>query len=207
MIAALLIIFVSAVLGFLIPLALGGGAVGWRQGGQAEAVATVQARKTATSTPTAFATLVEPSLAGLLLMPPTSVRQAQSTATPTATRLPTATPTATRMVMPTVTPTMTATPTATPTVTRVAMPTMTPTPTASAPVAVVRADLLNVRAGPGPEFTVLALAAQGDRFTVEGRSADGAWWQVCCVLDEQRGWVAAAFVSTEGDIEQVPVVR
>ena len=72
---------------------------------------------------------------------------------------------------------------------------------------IVQADPLNVRAEPGPDSPVLALAAIGDRFMVKGRTADGAWLQVCCVLDELRGWVSAAFVSTEGDIEQVPVLE
>jgi len=57
------------------------------------------------------------------------------------------------------------------------------------------------------EFGVLALALEGDRFTVEGRSADGRWWRVCCVLGEQRGWVAAPFISIEGDVKRVPVVK
>ena len=74
-------------------------------------------------------------------------------------------------------------------------------------MAVVEADPLNVRAGPGVEFAVLGVAAIGDRFTIEGRSADGAWWQVCCVSDSQRGWVAADFVRTEGDTERLPVAE
>lgn len=70
----------------------------------------------------------------------------------------------------------------------------------------VQTGPLNVRAGPGPDFAVLALAAAGDRFMAEGRTADGAWWRICCVLNEQRGWVSAAFVNVEGDIEGVPVL-
>lgn len=142
-------------------------------------------------------------------------RQAAMLATAWAERTPTPTATATRTRQP---PTATSTPSAVPTATaaRTSPPTATrpptktprpsPTPTSALPLAVVEAERLNVRVGPGLDFAVLAVALRGDRFTIEGRSGDGAWWRVCCLRGGQRGWLAADFVRTEGDTANLPVV-
>jgi len=190
-IAALLIVLASAALGFLVPLASGGGTWKWRGG--AKVPASARTAKTPTRTPTATAA-------------PTSLQGASAAILGTVHAPPlTATPTVTRRAQPTATPTATRFPTPTPTVTPGA--TSTPTPTPAPPAVIVQAEPLNVRAGPGVDFAVLALAAVGDRFIAEGRTADGAWWRVCCVLDGQRGWVSSAFVRLEGDIERVPVLK
>ncbi|MCS6844079.1 MAG: SH3 domain-containing protein [Caldilineales bacterium] len=129
------------------------------------------------------------------------------TATPTATATVTPTPTAT--VTPTVTPTPTATATPTPTPTATSTPTSTPaataTPTPPPPLAVVQALRLNVRSGPSLLAPSLGIVEAGRTFAVVGRSADGQWWQVCCLADGRRGWVSGRWVTVQGAAEQVPV--
>ncbi len=108
------------------------------------------------------------------------------TATPTLTLSPTSTPT------PTTSPTATPTPTASPTVTP--MPTRTPTmaPTPEPPVAVVIANALNVRTGPGMQYPVIGYAARGQRFRVVSQSEDGDWLRID--FNSLVGWVAARWI-------------
>lgn len=71
------------------------------------------------------------------------------------------------------------------------------TPTAAAAVfAVVDADLLNVRSGPGTNFDVVTTVSRGERYQIIGRSQDNSWVQLG---NEGRelGWVAADFVREE----------
>ncbi len=119
-----------------------------------------------------------------------------------------------RLPTPTVLP-MTATPTGAPTatVTRPA-PTPPPTSTASPTVsptpgsAVVKpgpAQGLNVRAGPGTAYTVLATLRAGSRLTPVGRDAEGRWVEVCCVAGDEPGWVLAELVDLAVDLASLPV--
>jgi hypothetical protein len=94
----------------------------------------------------------------------------------------------------------TATPTSTPTSTF----TSTPTPG----VVVVRpgpAQGLNVRAGPGTNYPVLATLPAGSRLTPVGRDAAGRWVQVCCMAEDQPGWVLAELVDLAVDLQGLPV--
>ena len=94
------------------------------------------------------------------------------------------------------------TPTSSPTAT--ASPTVTPTPGA----AVVKpgpAQGLNVRAGPGTSYAVIATLHAGSRLTPIGRDADGRWVEVCCVADGQSGWVLAELVDLAVDFASLPV--
>jgi hypothetical protein len=113
------------------------------------------------------------------------------TPTPTATSTPTSTPTATR----TATPTATITPSATPTATRTRGP---------APQAEVLLDA-NLRAGPGLGAAILEQAPVGQVYEVQARDTSGAWLQVCCSNSGQPGWLAAALVTVQGNLEDVPV--
>ena len=97
-------------------------------------------------------------------------------------------------------PTITPTPTSSP----LATPTTTPTPG----VAVVKpgpAQGLNVRAGPGTGYPVLATLPAGSRLTPVGRDAEGRWVQVCCVAEGQPGWVLAELVDLAVDLQGLPV--
>ncbi len=109
-------------------------------------------------------------------------------ATATPSPVPTATATWTPSPSPSATPTASPTATATPTAT--ALPSATPT--AQVVISGVRA---NVRAGPGLEFPVKAVAVPGAVYALAGQSRDRAWVQVCCLPDGTTGWIAAAFTS------------
>ena len=91
-------------------------------------------------------------------------------------------------------------------------PDATPTP-AAAPVdsditATVALDdaRLNVRAGPGTDFTVIAKANPGDTFAVRGRDTTGAWLAVDLPdVDGGFGWIAAEFAGLSGPPDALPV--
>jgi Flp pilus assembly protein CpaB len=118
-----------------------------------------------------------------------------------------------RLSTPTVLP-VTATPTSIPSTVCCPTPTSSPTATASPTatptpgVAVVKAGPaqgLNVRAGPGTNYPVLATLRAGSRLTPVGRDADGRWVEVCCVADGQSGWVLAELVDLAVDLASLPV--
>ncbi|MBK8987538.1 MAG: hypothetical protein IPM39_15925 [Chloroflexi bacterium] len=109
--------------------------------------------------------------------------------------------------------TATAVPTATTTQLPTPPPTFTPAPTASAtlpptavPLVVVNVLRLNVRQGPGTEYPIIGEITQSGRYEMVGQSANGEWWQLCCLAGEP-GWVIGAAVSVEGDTANVPIVR
>jgi len=98
--------------------------------------------------------------------------------------------------------TETPTPASTPT------PPPTPTPTPTPGVAVVKpgpAQGLNVRAGPGTDYPVLATLPAGSRLTPVGRDGSGQWVQVCCVAGDQYGWVLADLVELAANLADLPV--
>ncbi len=89
-----------------------------------------------------------------------------------------------------------------------ATPTLTSTLTPTPGVAVVKpgpAQGLNVRSGPGTDYSVLATLPAGSRLTPVGRDAPGQWVQVCCVAGDQYGWVLAELVELAGDLAGLPV--
>lgn len=67
---------------------------------------------------------------------------------------------------------------------------------------------LNVRAGPGTEYDIVARAASGVEFNAIGRTEASDWVQVAIAdLPSGHGWVSAFFVTVTGSLEQVPVVE
>ena len=122
------------------------------------------------------------------------------------------TPVATRelvvvVVTATATPTS-ATLTASPTPSPMATPTPSATPVpATIPQVTVIADLLNVRAGPGVEYALIATVPKGTVLRAEGRTEDGQWLLVCCV-NEQWGWVLNQpdLVSLNFELTSLPAV-
>ena len=112
-----------------------------------------------------------------------------NTATPAP---PTNTPTPTT-VLPTSTPTLVP-PTETP----------TPTPTPETLQAEVNADALNVRSGPGTNYSVITVIRQGEFYVITGRNEGSTWLQLCC-FDGQPGWASAQFFTTSGDVTEAPV--
>jgi uncharacterized protein YgiM (DUF1202 family) len=123
---------------------------------------------------------------------------------PTATTAPptdlpaTATPTPTR-VTPSPPPSLTATtrPTRTPTLT----PSVTPTP---GPDAVVTADALTLRAGPGTVYARIGTLRNGEPLSVTARTKNGDWLAVTTQAGKQ-GWVAGAYVQLNVALEEIPL--
>ena len=71
------------------------------------------------------------------------------------------------------------------------------------PTGYVATSLLNLRAGPGTGYTILAHIPQGVALSLTGRNpAAGAWWQVS--YQGQPGWVAGDYLRTAGPVDQVP---
>ncbi|MGE5377657.1 MAG: SH3 domain-containing protein [Bacteroidota bacterium] len=69
-------------------------------------------------------------------------------------------------------------------------------------------DYVNVRSGPGTNYTILAVAPPGATGEVTGKSSDGAWWQVkipTAYSADGLGWVSADWVVTQGT-DSTPVV-
>jgi hypothetical protein len=66
---------------------------------------------------------------------------------------------------------------------------------------------LNVRAGPGTEYDIVARAAAGVEFNAIGRTEESDWVQVAIAdLPSGNGWVSAFYVTVSGSLELVPVV-
>ncbi len=191
-ISAAITLFLAALAGLIIPLASGGASR------DADAAWTPP-----TPTPTRLMTTATPAATRPPL--PTFTVQARATRqAPTAT----ATTAATSTAAPTATPNATVAPAPTETV--------TPAPLSdanNAPIARIAGDAVNLRAGPGTSFGILATASTGDTFAITGQSADGApadgsgitkWWRVCCVAGGPA-WVANDFIEIIGDTGAVPI--
>lgn len=72
---------------------------------------------------------------------------------------------------------------------------------------IVHADQVLFRDGPGTAYEPTARARNGAILPVSGRTADGLWWQICC-LDGTPVWfqLDARSVRAEGDIATVPIL-
>ncbi len=73
-----------------------------------------------------------------------------------------------------------------------------------APKLVVNTSFLNVRTGPGVQYTVLITVVGGTELPVLGVANDGVWFQVSTVIGV--GWVNVEFTLPRGNFENVPVV-
>lgn len=80
-----------------------------------------------------------------------------------------------------------------------------PTNFAAPPSAVVREAIINLRSGPGTNYSVMGLATQGNAFTPVGRTADGSWWQVCC-YNQQLVWLSGPLADLRGAVDKVDVI-
>lgn len=115
---------------------------------------------------------------------------------PLATPKPTFTPATTATMLRAITPTLATT-----------VPTLTPSPT-PVPVQfrVLSQDIL-FRSGPGTAYPPIAFARQGALLPVVGRTADGIWWQVCC-MEQQAVWMelSDSTLLETGDVGTVPIL-
>jgi hypothetical protein len=67
---------------------------------------------------------------------------------------------------------------------------------------------MNVRAGPGTNYTVVGPGPAGESANVVGRNSDGSWLQVEYPLtDDGTGWLYAPLVEVTGDPTTVAVVQ
>lgn len=107
--------------------------------------------------------------------------------TPEPTLLPTSTPHPSPTPAPTERPTLTRTPR--PTMTPTPLPTATPTPPPP-PQAIIQVEALNVREGPGTNYTVLTQATAGEILLVTGRAAGMPWVKVQ-LADAREAWISA----------------
>lgn len=91
-------------------------------------------------------------------------------------------------------------------------PTPTPVPTATVQRVVITVQdfgqRLNVRAGPGTGYDIVAKAVAGVAFNGIGRNEAGSWVQVTIAdLPSGYGWVSANYVDADGSLELLPVVE
>lgn len=92
--------------------------------------------------------------------------------------------------------------------------TLSDTTTISATVTVKNRSV-NLRSGPGLDFSVVNGAAQGNTFTALGMSDDQAWWQICCIAgptDEkdnptQKAWISNRVVTVSDEAAALGVLH
>jgi uncharacterized protein YgiM (DUF1202 family) len=75
----------------------------------------------------------------------------------------------------------------------------------AAPLLVVNTSFLNVRTGPGVQYTVLVTVVGGTELPVLGVANDNVWYQVA--TDGGPGWVNVEFTLARGDFTNVPEVE
>ena len=82
------------------------------------------------------------------------------------------------------------------------------TPTTTAPQAEVVVAALNIRQGPGVNYTILGVAYAGDTFKVAGVNVGRSWLQISRA-DGSRAWISggSAYSRVQGSLEGVPVVQ
>ncbi len=126
---------------------------------------------------------------------------------PTKTPKPTFTPTpaVTPTPIPIVTPTRPTAPTAVPTATLEPSPTaVPPTPTPAAPKLTANQNV-NVRSGPGTNYTLIGALSAGQSFEIIGKNPTGDWYQFD--FNGRTGWVRQDFVTVSGDSGAIKVAQ
>jgi glucose/arabinose dehydrogenase len=93
-------------------------------------------------------------------------------------------------------PVVTATQSSAPTATQPGSPAPTPPPTANVdgPSVRIRSNM-NVRSGPGTNFSVIGSAPAGEAYTVTGKNAAESWWRID--FNGRAGWVSAPLVTAQ----------
>jgi hypothetical protein len=103
---------------------------------------------------------------------------------------------------------------ATVTVNVVAEVTATPTALASVtlppgvPRAAITAEVLNIRRGPGTNYSVIGQLQQNDVVEIVGKNADSSWLQIVYPAGTiGRGWVSVSYAQVSGSLASIPVVE
>jgi uncharacterized protein YgiM (DUF1202 family) len=71
--------------------------------------------------------------------------------------------------------------------------------------ATVTATAINVRQGPGTNYSVIGAAHAGDSLTVTGQNSAAGWYQVQ-LADGRSGWVSGSLVTVAGAGQSIPEV-
>lgn len=91
---------------------------------------------------------------------------------------------------------------------RIPWVTITPKPTSTSPpsptpvMGIIHAKALNVRAGPGLEFSVLATVREGQEVPVLGRNQDSSWLLIRTPTG-QEGWASAGYIVVESSLDSI----
>jgi len=72
------------------------------------------------------------------------------------------------------------------------------------PHIIINASSLNIRSGPGAQFTSLAIVPGGSEYPVLGLASDGVWFLIAGPFGQ--GWVNNDFVLFRGAIQNVPII-
>jgi len=80
-----------------------------------------------------------------------------------------------------------------------------PTPTPVPPQATAQQQL-NLRQGPGTNFTIAGKMPANTTAVIVGKNEDGKWLQISYPDPAHPSWVATAFVTVTGSIDRLPVV-
>ena len=96
--------------------------------------------------------------------------------------------------------------TAQPTLTPSSTPTVTATsePADLTPRVLAANSAVNLRAGPGVNFAILGVLAQGESLEIVGRNADASWWQVA--TDNGLQWISAGVTTATTAGDAIPIV-
>lgn len=70
-------------------------------------------------------------------------------------------------------------------------------------LATLRNEAVNVRQGPGTEFSQITRMSAQTVYTVVGRNSDGSWWEID--YGGGRGWVAGFVTRRGGDCSNMPI--
>lgn len=79
------------------------------------------------------------------------------------------------------------------------------TPRRSPVVAIINTGFLNIRSGPGAQFTAVTALPGGTQLDVIGLAPDRVWYLVEGTFG--RGWVNSEFVLFRGDGRNLPIIR
>ncbi len=82
-------------------------------------------------------------------------------------------------------------------------PTATPIAERPEPRFTVARDVVNVRQGPGTNFSIIGTVNVGMQFDISGKNPAGDWLQFCC-LNGKRGWIYAPLTQVENP-QSIPI--
>ncbi|RIK40413.1 MAG: hypothetical protein DCC55_15125 [Chloroflexi bacterium] len=69
---------------------------------------------------------------------------------------------------------------------------------------IIASQILNVRNGPGTNYTILGQITQGSSYDILAKNPAGDWWQIN-IGDGTKGWVIGQLVSTAGEVSGIAV--